>query len=203
MSPAVEMRELLLKMLTLSEQSAAPLERNHSANKPGHKAPPGYGRTTNRKGEPDEDWSLYEHYSYRFEHAESDLQERVIVLQARVALRQREKGPEPWKLEQAHRTETEEIAILLKDGEGIHAAELAATTGWPQSWIHTQRERNGREPEYGRVRPNWQALTGPERRTKAHRYCSEGYSCRKAARELGIAHTTLARYWPNPNLEAA
>lgn len=196
MNPETEIRDLLRAMSLLSEANTGSFDRPIKSGKPQTKPPPGYGKTTTPNGTPDENFSLYEHFSYRFDNAGSELQQRVIVCQARVALRERQKGPEPWRLEKAERTEAEEIDILIKDGEGVHSAELAATTGWPQSWIHTQRERHGREPERGHPRPNWQALTSSERRSKAQRLCKEGYSCRKAARELGIAHTTLARYWP-------
>ena len=205
MSPDKEMSELLRQMRLLSEIGGNSLVALHSAGKPGTKAPPGFKE--NRKDVPDPDFSLYEHFSYRYEKAGTQEHKRIICAQARAALRIRQRGVTEWQAERYAKfakadpstvdmREDEDRKLLLEHGEGVHSAELAADMGWHRSWIETQRERNGREPTYGRPRPSWHALEPDQRRFQALTMAREGMSLRRAAKELGIAHTTLSRYWP-------
>jgi hypothetical protein len=192
-----EMIELLREMLLMSEVSAGSFVPVHSG-KPESKPPPGFSeRVRDPHRAPQVDFSLHEHFSWRWTHANTDLQKRVIVCQARVAVRQRKDGPDPWQTEKAIRTETEEIGLLIEMGVGIHSSELAADTGWPVSWITTQRERHGREPDYGHERPHWRALSKEERYEIAHKLAAKGQSLRSSAKELGVAHTSLSYYWPS------
>lgn len=192
----LEMAKLLREMELLSEVGGGSIVLMHSA-KPEDKPPPGFSeRNLSREGPPPQAFSLAEHFRYRYAHAASQLQRRVIVCQARAALRERQKGPEPWRLEKAERTEEEEVRILVTDGEGVHVAELAAMTGWPASWIRTQRERNGKDPDYGRERPNWRSLSSDDRRALVRRFREvEGWGVRKSATFLGISVTSLAYWW--------
>lgn len=209
MSPDREMAELLRQMILLSEVSAGSLVPLHSAGKPEAKPPKGVGQTRDRRNPdlPDKNWSLYEHYSYRYEQAQTEQHKRIVCAQARADLRIRQRGVDKWRVERYKRfadadpaevdaREDEDRRLLLEYGDGVHSAELAADMGWHRSWIETQRERNGREPTYGRPRPSWHALKPDERRFQALTMAQEGMSLRRAARELGIAHTTLSRYWP-------
>jgi hypothetical protein len=194
---AREMLQLLREMSLMSEVSAGSFVPVHSG-KPQSKPPPGFSeRLRDPLRAPQVDFSLYEHFSWRWRKSRTDLQKRVIVCQARVAVRHRKDGPDPWIVDKAIRTEREEIGLLIEMGVGVHSAELSADTGWPRSWIETQRERHGREPEYGNERPHWRALSVEERTEAAFRLFERNLSLRGAAKELGVAHTTLARYWPS------
>lgn len=191
-----EMRRILRDMELLSEACSTTATEVHvGSGKPQTKPPPGVRLNLDSKRPPPRDQSLYLHFKWRYDRARNDLQRRVIICQARVALRERKRGPEAWA-SRWNFNEDDDVEILIQDGEGVHIAELAATTGWPPSWIKTQRERNGREPDYGKPRPKWQQLTKDERAQVAHHHHSEGLSLRQAAKIVGVAPTTLHYYWP-------
>lgn len=178
-----EMGTLLCKMELLSEVNAGSVAQVHvGTGKPEAKPPPGFREGRDSKRAPPKDFSLYEHYRWRYQRARDDLQRRVIYCQARAALRERQQGPEPWQ-QRWNYNEEDDIKVLVEDGEGVHIAELSAVTGWPYHWIATQRERNAREPTYGKPRPRWQKMTGDEKKNLVRYLFGEGHSVRGAARD--------------------
>lgn len=194
-----EMGAVLRDMSLLSEVNSKSVGEVHvGSGKPEAKPPPGFQDNRDSKKPPPKDFSLYEHYRWRYQRARDDLQRRVIFCQARAALRERKKGPEPWQARWNY-DEEDDIKVLIEDGEGVHIAELAAVTGWPHHWIATQRERNGREPTFGNPRPRWQKLSEDEKSYQGRYLFAEGHSLRGAAKVLGIAPSTLLRWWPKRN----
>lgn len=150
------------------------------------------------KEAPSKDRSLYDFYLWHFTHATSEGALRFAVRRAEVDYDVRVRGAESSLAERKrHRDpddEAAEIRLVLELGEGVPAQIVAYEGDYSVNWVRSIRERHGRHPEDGTVRPVWSELTSAERRRVVAGLLAEPMSVRDAARYLGVGRSTVQRY---------
>ena len=207
---ASEVESLLARLQMLPEGATQNLEGNISHGKSEGKVPRGVDekapvRPSDRPPSPDV--SLWAHYAFRFGKAaltNNEIEIRRLLIEANREPADFSHRPDSNRIAlQQERTEARDIELLLKYGEGTHAAVLAAENMWPIGWVKIIRERNGKEPLYGRERPRWKDLTDEERFVEVEHLEREGMSQREVALRLGISKGSVGRYWPEARRRAA
>lgn len=204
---ASEVQSLLAKLQMLPEGATANLDGNISHGKIEGSAPKGSMPERSSQDPPSPDVSLWAHYAFRFGKAaltNNEIEIRRLLIEANRELADFSHRPDSNRIAlQQERTEARDIELLLKYGEGTHAAVLAAENMWPIGWVKIIRERNGKEPLYGRERPRWKDLTDEERFVEVEYLEREGMSQREVALRLGISKGSVGRYWPESRRKVA
>lgn len=209
-SLAREIRDLLAQLSIISEAGTLRLVSFTTHGENEQDGPPGYDphrSWTDTAEPPDLKFSLYEHFAWQFTHAADDRELRQIVCAARVQLRARRHGLSPKRIagdlnRNSHGRETQEeieardTTMILQTCEGVASAEIAAEFNLPIGWVETVRQRNARDPEFGRQRPAFREAADDERRRIVSALHQDGLDQRSAARLLGVSHGTVGRYWP-------
>lgn len=216
-----QIREVLAQLARLSEAPSnwrvtpPPLKPKPPPGepkpKPGHlisnkkpsaesKAPTGFrpGRSWATDEQPSIDFFTHDHFRYRFEHAASESEKRVLVARARAQIKAITHGPGAERIAlRAEASEADDAEALVQAGQGVPAAEIAAETGWPIGWIRSQRERRGFDPELGKPRARFREMSHDERRALVARlHHQDGLDQRGVAQVLGVSKTTIHNYWP-------
>jgi hypothetical protein len=196
---ASEVQSLLARLQMLPEGATASLDGNISHGKIEGSAPKGARPERSSQDPPSPDVSLWAHYAFRFGKAaltNNEIEIRRLLIEANRELADFSHRPDENRITiQQERTEARDIELLLKYGEGKHAAVLAAENMWPIGWVKLVRERNGCEPVHGWVRPNWKDMGDEERYRCIGELMEQGMSQRKAAEHLGISRGSVIRYW--------
>lgn len=204
---ASEVQSLLAKLQMLPEGATANLDGNISHGKIEGSAPKGSMPERSSQDPPSPDVSLWAHYAFRFGKAaltNNEIEIRRLLIEANRELADFSHRPDSNRIAlQQERTEARDIELLLKYGEGTHAAVLAAENMWPIGWVKIIRERNGKEPLYGRERPRWKDLNDDERFVEVEHLEREGMSQREVALRLGISKGSVGRYWPESRRRVA
>ena len=204
---ASEVQSLLARLQMLPEGATANFDGNISHGKVEGSAPKGAHPERSSLDPPSPDVSLWAHYAFRFGKAaltNNEIELRRLLIEANRELADFTHRPDENRITiQQERTEARDIELLLKYGEGTHAAVLAAENMWPIGWVKIIRERNGKEPLYGRERPRWKDLTDEERFVEVEYLEREGLSQREVALRLGISKGSVGRYWPEARRRAA
>jgi hypothetical protein len=201
-------RRLLWRLSMVSEAQGTSISVFGSSGREKDETKPPRGvredATVAQLGQPNRAF-LLDAYLEEFVVATSDASLRMTCVRAEIDLGDRQRLPEHEHEQTVEEREAEQIRLVLDKGEGIHAAELAAEEGWPIGWVKTVRERNGKEPTFGRPRPRWRELEDDQRRVIVANLKAEGFTQRAAAQELGIGNGSVAKYWPadRPRLRAA
>lgn len=194
-----QVQAMLLKLQMLAEGPATSLEPSVSHGKIEGSPPKGTLLDRDSDKAPPEDRSLWEHYSYRFgiaAMANNEIELGRLLILANRAYRDTVKRPDADRIEiQRVRDENRDIELLLTHGEGIHCAHLSADYSWPLGWVKIIRERNGKDPEYGRERPKWGSLDKDARYEICEHLRGEGMSQREAAFHLGVSKRSVQMFW--------
>ena len=187
-----KIRQMLLDLAMLAQAPALHLEPSVSHTKTRSQAPRGVGEGPDR--------SLYEFYELHFRQA-ADKQDEValhkLLWRSEKDLRWFRYGIDQDRLIlQKERDEARDLGLLLEYGEGKHAAIVAEQNSWPIGWVRVMRERNGRDPDYGRERPRWRELDAETRYEVCERLAEEGLTQAEGAKRLGVAQATVNPFWP-------
>lgn len=183
-------RSLLCEMQMLGEAPAFKMEASVSQSKQEDRPPRGtFGRV--------EDLSMHETYVRRFAKATSSHDTLAILIEGEQELRDHKFGIDLDRLIlQQTQDEQRDEKLLLEQGEGVHAAVICARYKWKLGWVRTVRERNGKDPDYGKERPRWRETPNEERYALCARLAAEGLTQTEGAKRLGIAQQTVSPYWP-------
>lgn len=175
--------------------------------------PPGF-RGLKLADTPPEDRSLFEHYLSRF----MDLVARggtsrkdlwILLIDAEHALKRATVPPTEEERQRmvaghlnraAERDEDEgEKALIdhvITAHEDSSAYFVAVTLSVPVGWVERIREDAGRDPDYGRLRPQWRKLDAETKRSLVADQERLGKTQLETARVLGIGKRTVEQYWP-------
>lgn len=194
-----EVNLLLRNLQMLAEGPSQSLEPSVSHGKTEGSAPKGTILDRPSESAPPDDRSLWDHYAFRFglaALAKDEVELRRLLILASRAYEDTIKRPDEDRIEiERTRDEQRDIQLLLEHGEGIHAAILSARHRWPIGWVKIIRERNGKDPDYGRERPKWKALDSDGRYAICEHLQAEGMSQREAAFHLGVSKRSVQLYW--------
>jgi hypothetical protein len=192
-------RDVLARLSVLSEVSASSLEPRMSGNSESpSKPPPGVSR------------GLYDYWSERFArlYAEGKSEfeiHRDYLLAERDWAACTMHSPDRMALRSGEATDNDAVNggaaeaaaadRVIELYEGVPAVEVAVHEYTTEAWVRKARAQRGRNPTDGRPRPeflDWDE----DRRTREVASLASRMGQKKAADRLGVAKSTLQRYWP-------
>lgn len=207
-----KIRDLLARLSTLSEASASTLEPRTSHGSSSSKVPKGVAekRNLHMAVDPDrpppKDRSLHDWYHWHFVRnadrpdrlltywllGERDYHTRCFPDEHRTALRS---GAIHGDDIDGALAEQAAINRIVEHYEGVPAVEVAVFEYTTEEWVKKARRQLGREPQDGRPRPAFLDWSEDDRHKEVAKL-ARSMGQRKAAIRLGIAKSTLQRYWP-------
>lgn len=204
-----KIRDVLARLATLSEAPTSTLDSAGSHGVPESKPPAGVRSNidTDQDRPPPKDRSLADWYAWQFARAadnphrlltlyllaERDYMTRRYHVEASVALR----SGELTDNDAIDGGAAEQAAIdrVVDLYEGMPAVEVAVHEYTTEAWVKKARRLRAREPYDGRPRPEFYDWS-EDRRSREVAALANRMGQRKAANRLGIAKSTLQRYWP-------
>ena len=202
-----EIREVLVRLSTLSEAPASNFEPRTSQSAPGSIVPMGASLRRDGRRPPPKDRSLFDWYVWQFQDAaeepqrllslyllaEREYQERRFHDARRVGLR---KGALTENdVQDGGAAERAAAERVIDWYEGLSALEVAINERTTEVWVKKARRQNGRNPDDGRPLPEFYGWDEDARAAKV-RLLAETMSQGKAADHLGVDRKTVSRYWP-------
>lgn len=195
-------RRVLIRLEVLSEADAANLHQGKTSHShPEATPPPGAIPGRNVHACPPRDRSLWDHFRWKLEHADSPRQQRLICRAAERAWEERKLGADRVSFPtstQAERDPEKEAQWVVEYGEGIPADEVAAELQVSRGWVEKVRSENRRRPKDGRPKPGFLGMDDAERRRAVGKLQQRGMSQAKIAVALGVARDTIRRYMKKP-----
>jgi hypothetical protein len=211
-----KIRDVLAQLATVSEAPASSFEPRTSHGSSSSKVPPGTAAATpltaaDPDRPPDKERSLHDWWHWRFTKAivkgESEFQVyRLCLLAERDYVNRRYHIEDSVRLRSgeltdndvqdggaAERSAAERVVDLY---EGMPAVEVAVHEYATEEWVKKARRQHGRDPQSGRPRPEFLDWDEPRRYREVATLHARGMGQKKAADKLGIAKSTLQRYWP-------
>lgn len=160
---------------------------------------------------PPKDRSLFDHYAWHFarvDPATEPFQAHRLVL---LAERDWMAAVYPDHHRQALRSGAlldanaegnvaEEVAVrrIVEEYKGVSALEVAIFEYTTEEWVRKARKLMGCEPDNGHPRPPFLDWNDDDRQREVRKLYNRGLGQKKAADRLGVAKSTIQRYWPVP-----
>lgn len=199
-----EVRQVLVALELISEAGTIAIGKSStSSDRP--LGPPGFAGIAASQCPPIER-SAWEHYRWRFEEAvreawaerdvwrllfeaEREADQRRYHDEADVA---RRTALEPHR----HEVTEPQIREAVLEREGMDSAKVSTDLKLPAGYIEKVRAEAGRDPDFGRPRPDWHSLTPEQKRQVVHTLAEQGETQKITSRRLGVSLRTVKSYWP-------
>lgn len=214
-----KIRDLLARLSTLSDAPASNLDPKTSHGSSDGKVPSGINeksriRATNPNRPPPKERSLFDWYAWQFARAgddydrllslyllgEREYMERSFADANRISLRKGELTEND--VQDGGAAERESAVRIVEWYEGLSAQEVAINERQSEAWVRKARLAHGRNPETGRKLADFKGWN-EERRHAEVALLSNRMGQKATADRLGVAKSTVQRYWPREEAVAA
>jgi hypothetical protein len=202
-----KIRDVLARLSTLSEAPAGNLEAQIARSAPESAKPGGATLRLRSDRPPPKARSLFDWYQWQFSHNAAD-RARLLSLYLLAEREYLERTDREAREETAQKgsilaysqdgAAVESIAAMrvIEWYEGVQARDVATVEDATESWVRKVRSHHGRNSDDGRPRSEFLSWDEDRRIREVASLHARGMGQKKAADRLGIAKSTLQRYWP-------
>lgn len=158
---------------------------------------------------PPKERSLFDHYAWHFARIDLDREplkaHRLVLLAERdwAAVVYPDHHREALRSgalldDNAEGKIAEQVAVrrIVEEYRGVPALEVAVMEYTTESWVIKARKLMGCEPDNGHPRPPFLDWDERTRTREVRKLYNRGLGQKKAAARLGVAKSTIQRYWP-------
>jgi hypothetical protein len=165
---------------------------------------------------PSKERSLFDYYAWKFARLDLETEAHKARVTVLLAERDHERRIQPNAHTKALRSgallgdnaegkiaEEVQIRRVIEDYKGVPAIEVGIFEETTEEWVKKARRIMSCDVDTGHPRPPFLDWSEDDRRREAAKLHRRGMGQKKAADRLGIAKSTLQRYWPQPATVAA